>query len=246
MASEADPRRGEGEQSEGGVNQFFAYFGGKSSLSRYYPAPEHDTIVEPFAGAAGYETRYPRRKVVLVEKDERVATLWRYLIRVSAREILKLPDLAVGAKVSDLNVTPEAKLLIGYNVQFSASGGPRNSLTTWSAGSDSMWGPVLRARIAGQVEKIRHWRIIEGDYSLAPDVDATWYVDPPYEKMGAYYRCSAKAIDFKKLGAWCRSRRGQVMVCENEGATWLPFRPFVARAPSSNKASSAEVIWTNA
>jgi hypothetical protein len=227
------------------LNAFFSYFGGKSSLARYYPPPAHDTVIEPFAGAAGYATRYHRKRVILVEKDTRVAALWRYLIRVSARELLALPDLAEGGKVSDLRVSDEARLLIGYNVQFSASGGPRNSLTTWSKGSASMWGPVLRARLAAQVEKIRHWRLIEGDYTCAPDVEATWHIDPPYEKMGAYYRCGAKSIDFRALGRWCRARKGQVMVCENAGARWLPFRAFKSNAPSSNKAASAEVIWTN-
>lgn len=227
------------------LNQFFCYFGGKSSLSRYYPVPEHDTVIEPFAGAAGYATRYHRRKVILVEKDERVATLWRYLIKVSARDILRLPDLPLDGKVSDLVVSDEARLLIGYNVNFSAGGGPRNAFTSWSAGSASMWGPTLRARIAAQVEKIRHWKVIEGSYELAPNIRASWYVDPPYQTMGKHYRCGSAAIDFAALGRWCRERQGQVMVCENDGADWLPFRAFLPRAPSSNKAGSAEVIWTN-
>src|SRR5262245_29982092 len=102
------------------LNAFFTYFGGKSALARYYPEPEHDKLVEPFAVAAGYATRYHRRNVILVEKDPRVATLWRYLIRVSARDVLALPDIPEGGKVSDLRVSDEARLLIGYNVQFSA------------------------------------------------------------------------------------------------------------------------------
>lgn len=226
------------------LNSFFTYFGGKSALAKYYPPPIHETVIEPFAGAAGYATRYHRRKVVLVEKDPRVATLWRYLIRVSAREILALPLLERDGKVSDLHVCEEARLLIGYNVNFSAGGGPRNSLSSWAAGSSSMWGEVLRARIASQVERIRHWIVIEGDYTAAPGIIATWYVDPPYQVMGKHYRCGADAIDFKALGKWCRGRPGQVIVCENAGADWLPFRRFHAHAPSSNKEASAEVIWT--
>ena len=46
------------------------------------------------------------------------------------------------------------------------------------------------------------------------------------------------------LSEWCRSRRGQVMVCENEGARWLPFRPFRSIQSTSNGVSR-EVIWTN-
>ena len=48
--------------SQGGqvtrLRPFFCYYGGKWRAAPKYPPPEHDTIVEPFAGAAGYATRY--------------------------------------------------------------------------------------------------------------------------------------------------------------------------------------------
>ncbi len=234
------------------LNTFFAYFGSKWEPAKRYPPPRHDTIIEPFAGGAGYSVRYHRRKVILVEKDPRVATLWRYLINVSAREILRLPLLAPNGRVSELRVGDEARLLIAYNVD-RASAGPSDRFTRWSlrpADSHSVWGPTLRARIASQVERIRHWRVIEGDYSLAPDVEATWFVDPPYfGKLGDTYRCKGRALDFPALGAWCRSRRGQVMVCEQAPAAWLPFRHLGAVKATTRKAGhtgvSAEVIWTN-
>lgn len=98
-----------------------------------------------------------------------------------------------------------------------------------------------------QVGKIRHWRIIEGSYESAPDVEATWFIDPPYEVAGNQYPCSAADIDFAALGAWCRARRGQVMVCENDGAQWLPFKPFrrIQGVRDAGASSSTEAIWTN-
>jgi hypothetical protein len=105
---------------------------------------------------------------------------------------------------------------------------------------------VTKARIAAQLPKIRHWQLIEGTYDQAPDVEATWFIDPPYEVAGNHQygpRCQAKDLDFSALGAWCQQRRGQVMVCENVGASWLPFRPFVGMT-GSHKAS-VEAIWTN-
>lgn len=229
-------------------NAFFTYFGGKTHASRYYPAPEHDTIIEPFAGAAGYSVRHHRKRVVLVEKNPQVAAIWRYLIAVSARELLGLPDIPEGG-VSSMSVAPEAKLLIGFNCGSVSGQQPANRITSWGkAEPHCSWGPVLRARLAMQVERIRHWRIIEGDYSRAPSVRATWFIDPPYQREGTGYACPSTDIDFPALGRWCRARRGQVMVCENEGADWLPFRPFrmlPTTAAKRFKGGSREVIWTN-
>ena len=64
--------------------------------------------------------------------------------------------------------------------------------------------------------------MIEGEYSDAPDIAATWYVDPPYQTpAGAHY--PHKFTDHAALGEWCQSRRGQVIACDQEGSTWLPW-----------------------
>jgi len=228
------------------LNQFFGYFGAKHALARRYPAPRFETIVEPFAGSAGYATHHHGRRVLLVERDPRVANVWRYLLRVTPRELLSLPDLTIGQLVDDLDVCEEARDLISYWCGPGAGHG-RSKLSPQAADNpDQAWGRIVRARLASQVDKIRHWRVIEGDYSEAPDVEATWFVDPPYEVAGSakQYRQHAGLIDFAKLGAWCRSRRGQVIVCENEGAAWLPFRRF-RDLKSTGGTVSREVIWTN-
>ena len=94
----------------------------------------------------------------------------------------------------------------------------------------------MRDRVASQVDAIKHWRVIEGDYTEAPDAEATWFIDPPYNnKAGSHYPWGCDKIDYNALGQWCHQRRGQVIACENEGATWLPFRPFALLGRGLNK-----------
>jgi site-specific DNA-adenine methylase len=57
------------------LKPFFCYYGGKWRAAPHYPAPEHDRIIEPFAGAAGYSMRYPQKRVALYEKDPKTRTL---------------------------------------------------------------------------------------------------------------------------------------------------------------------------
>ncbi len=85
---------------------------------------------------------------------------------------------------------------------------------------------------------------IEGDYTMAPDVDATWFIDPPYDNAaGENYR--HHKLDRYALAQWCRGRRGQVIVCENEGASWLPFAPLRTFKRGLRAAGgSREVVWT--
>jgi hypothetical protein len=206
----------EQQAARGGVslNRFFNYFGSKAQVARHYPAPRYRHIIEPFAGGAGYALRHHHLAVTLIEKNPETAAIWRYLLGASEAEILRLPLIERGQDVETL-----------------ACCGPARR--------------TVRARLATQVGKIRHWRLIEGDYTLAPDIEATWFVDPPYEKAGrTTYVDGAGGLDFRALGAWCRARRGQVIVCENEGAAWLPFRYFRSLKSMSNDVSR-EAIWTN-
>jgi hypothetical protein len=67
--------------------------------------------------------------------------------------------------------------------------------------------------------------------------------DPPYVEMWHHYIHSQ--VDYSALGTWCRERRGQVTVCEAEGASWLPFRRFGAVKGGPARGTSQEVIWTS-
>lgn len=231
------------------LKPFWRYYGGKYRAAPRYPTPLHDTIIEPFAGAAGYSLRYPERRVILVEKYAVVAEMWRYLIRVPSAEIRAIPTGVTHIDELPSWVPSPARHLIGWWFN-SATVVPCKQLSAGRRKLAAMgrkfegWTEATRERIASQVSQIRHWQIIEGDYTIAPDIEATWFVDPPYNnRAGSYY--VENDVDYETLGAWCRSRQGQVMVCENEGATWLPFKPFAVLKAGVNGRGSREVLWTS-
>jgi hypothetical protein len=108
--------------------------------------------------------------------------------------------------------------------------------------------------VAEQAPLVRHWTIIEGDYTLAPNDKATWFIDAPYQRAGARatapkdkgrvrYPNGADDIDFKALAEWSLSRRGQVIACENVGANWLPFTPLRATQSVRPGGISDEAIF---
>jgi hypothetical protein len=227
------------------LKPFWCYYGGKWRSAPHYPAPRHDLLIEPFAGAAGYATRHHKHRVVLVEADPVVAELWRWLIGATEADVLALPA-EVPTTVRDLGLPPGPSALIGFWI---GKGGavPRQSSSAWmrqGLNPSGWWGVEVRARIAAQVGAIKHWTLIEGSYEAAPDEEATWYIDPPYQRAGTHYR--KRIVDYAALGAWCRTRRGQVIVCEEQGADWLPFEPFGSFKASPAKHGGkrcAEAVW---
>ena len=233
------------------LRPFFTYFGGKWRIAPKYPKPVHDTLIEPFAGSAGYALRYPHLNVSLVDANEAVAGTWDYIIHASESEIASLPEYdGTWDTVDDLNHLPqEARWLIGWWLNKGAAT-PCKRPSAWMRGNaeclgENHWGPGVKARIARQQPHVRHWAIEHGSYADIGNREATWFIDPPYEVAGKY---PTRDVDFDHLGEWCRSREGQAIVCENVGAKWLPFEPFVsAKATHSRYRSgvSVEAIWTN-
>ena len=55
---------------------------------------------------------------------------------------------------------------------------------------------------------------------------------------GAYSK-----VDYVALREWCLSRKGLLIVCEQEGADWLPFRPLYDLRVSSQRVTT-EVWWS--
>ena len=233
------------------LKPFWRYYGGKYRAAPRYPEPVFNTIIEPFAGAAGYSMRYPHLQVVLIEKYPVLAEIWRYLINVSEEEIRRIPLNPHSVDDLPMWVPVPARNLIGWWFN-NATAAPCKTLSAGRVKLAQMgrkmegWTEATRERIASQLQYIRHWRLVEGDFSQAPDVEATWFIDPPYNnRVGGHYVCGPSGISYPALGAWCRARRGQVIACENEGATWLPFRPFAVLKPGVNGCGSKEVIWTS-
>lgn len=263
----------------------FTYFGGKKGLARYYPPPAYGTIVEPFAGSAGYSLHWATagHRVILIERDPAIVALWRRLQAPDAAErIASIECPPAGTKIADPLIAfaaggeavggrwnPDAD---GADTAllFLAQGGGGGGLSAATALADATttgrqfsvtsrmvrkW-PLDQHRILAAIPRIRDWTIVEGSWdALPPEIDglrATWFVDPPYwvpddaaGTRGDGYRFGASQIDFEKLGDWCQSRRGQVIVCEQDGATWLPFRPLRRwTTATGGESDRLEVVWS--
>jgi len=227
------------------MKPFFPFFGSKWRTVPSYPAPEHDFIIEPFAGSAGYATRYADRRVLLIDRDPVIVDVWQYLIRVKPGEVLAIPD--VRKHIDELSALPqEARWLVGFWLN-KGSATPKDSPSAWCRTGlypDQFWGEAIRQRIAAQVERIRHWRIVEGSCFDSGDHCATWFIDPPYAgTCGRRYRGGHKGLDYQQIGRWSQRRRGLVIVCEQAGADWMPFVPFRRIKANHATAWSEEVVW---
>src|ERR1700743_2828997 len=95
------------------LRPFFSYMGSKYQLAKLYPEPRHSTIVEPFAGSAGYSLRYPDRDGVLVERYPILCEIWKWLINASPDDIRSLPGhLKAGDTIADYDLPRPAKWLM--------------------------------------------------------------------------------------------------------------------------------------
>lgn len=226
------------------MRPFFPYYGSKWNIARYYPSPTRQIVIEPFAGGAGYASFYDCPRVELFDADPIIVGVWSYLMRVTPAEIAALPEMPeVGDNVDNYQIPQEAKWLIGFWLN-RGSAQPKKSRTAYSARTDRAqlnWGARAKERIISQLPKLAGWNVTLSPYSHAPDVDATYFVDPPYGEKGKFYRVQFSA--FESLGEWCKARSGQVIVCEGVGATWLPFRELGSFKSSKGKAE--ERVWTN-
>jgi site-specific DNA-adenine methylase len=213
----------------------FYYYGRKKQIAKHYPAPSYGSIVEPFAGAAAYSLFGDnwRRHVVLVEKDERVAQVWKWLIEdATAEEIKSLPNLKIGEKSSEfLHIIHAAtKMAFKYRTIKVTPVLERN----WE---------ISKRMMAANLHKIKHWRLLCADYSLAPDIEATWFIDPPYKSApGMGYNHGSDSLDYPQLREWALKRRGELIFCEGQYGDYLPFKPLL-RLPGVAGKISVETVF---
>ena len=144
-------------------------------------------------------------------------------------------------------VCQEAKWLIGFwfNSGLVAPAPRRSNWARTPRLAAFFWGETIKSRLAKQVERIRYWKIVEGRWDDAPDIEAHWHIDPPYQNpAGQLYRYY-NGINRRQLAKWCKRRRGFVQVFESDGANWLRFEPLSIVNSQTHRASgySAEVVF---
>jgi site-specific DNA-adenine methylase len=213
----------------------FYYYGRKKQIAKHYPSPNYPAIVEPFAGSAAYSLygNNWKKDVILVEKDEKVAEIWQWLITEATRDrIQAMPDLKIGEKSSEfLQIIHAAtKMAFHYKTIKVTPVLARN----WQ---------ISKKYMADNLYKIKHWQIICGDYSEAPDIEATWFIDPPYKQdSGKGYRYGSDLIDYEHLAQWAENRQGEIIFCEGLHGDYLPFQPLLDLKGVAGK-TSKEVVY---
>jgi 16S rRNA G966 N2-methylase RsmD len=122
-------------------------------------------------------------------------------------------------------------------------------MSKWActATTQLIWGERVRRRLVAQLRHIREWTIEQRSFAEIPDQWATWFIDPPYQgKPGRAYRHNV--VDYAALAAYCQSRSGRVIVCENAGADWLPFAHLAyikaGGGARGGHRTSHEVVWS--
>ena len=219
----------------------FNYYGGKWRAALRYPRPLHSKIIEPFAGGAGYSLRYWWLDVTLLDVDSTLIHAWQWLQQASARDVMLLGNVTPGARVCDLSSCSGVQAFARHNANPASTGGRPN----FTARGANRWNRQRQAW-SRWPDRVRHWEIFAGDYRLACDSIATWFIDPPYStSAGQYYK--SDSLNYTKLSNWCETRSGQRIVCEQFGADWLPFQILghvKGQAKRNNRdRKNIELIW---
>ena len=148
-----------------------------------------------------------------IEADRQTCDLWHRLCEMTEEEIRDFPLPVVGQRTTDRWVIQAAQ-------------------SNWAAKAHSR---LVNPFIVRHFEQMRRFVTLPhhgyarrnviyrlGDYTEAPDIEATWFIDPPYQDVRDGYRhCD---IDYEALAEWCLSRQGQVIICEGSAGSWLPFK----------------------
>jgi hypothetical protein len=222
-----------------GDKNMWSYYGRKKKIIKKYPQPIYDLIIEPFAGSASYAYQYWEKDIILIDGYETVVKIWKYLQQAKPEDILRLPNVGVMENIDKYNyLADEEKWLMGYCIN-NGSTIPKH---TARHGNFNSWNRD-KIRIANDLYKIKHWKIFLGEYCSQDNNiknNATWFIDPPYQNNIYKYGYNKK-IDYSYLGRWCKDKLGQVIVCDDSTANWLPFEPLIEMAGQRKK--SKEFMW---
>lgn len=216
----------------------FYFFGAKNLLARHYQPPLHGIIVEPFAGSAAYSCfhlkRHREMRAVIIDRNDNVAAAWDFLKHCSPRDIRKYKTPPIGEYTTDffLKVCTtsnschlNAKMKVTKRMLETFEYQRRRML-------DLLW---IRNRIS----------FIHDDYRNFPNIEATWFIDAPYQRKTdrrAGFENSKRNKEYAELAAYAKERNGQVIVCEKAGANWMDFEPFRDNKTGLDSRYS-EVVW---
>jgi len=209
-------------------------------------------IIEPFAGGASYSLAHHEHQVWLNDIDGAVAAIWNFIIHSLGSGSAEIPsefmqNVKQGDKVSKMPGAESWPLGLLRLIQSEANVGTQGATGIHDQVTKFAVPTIKRlpAKMAYWAPRVAHWRITQCDYRDLPNLEATWFMDPPYNNAaGQRYR--HHGIDYAELAEWCRSRRGQVIVCEQVGATWLPFEDLAPRQGVRSryqKSETREVVW---
>lgn len=217
----------------------FYYYGRKKQIAHLYPKPIYDVIVEPFAGSAAYSLNSDNweKQVYLRDASEWCIEIWKYLQQASVGDIISLPKLEIGDSLNNFKQLSKAEqYLIGVHIN------PGSSVPKRTATKANRW-EAGRKYISLNLHKIKHWNIELGNYTDAPNLQATWFIDPPYQTAGIYYQKTN--LNYLDLAQYVLTRSGQIIACEGEGASYLPFEHLgIVNNGGLNKAKrKSEVVF---
>ena len=216
----------------------FYYYGRKKQIAKHYPKSIFDTIIEPFAGSAAYSLygNNWEKRVILIEKDEKVFDIWDWLINhATENDIQNLPELKVGEKSSEFLHIVHAATKMAFH--FKTIKVTPVLARNWE---------ISRRIFLQNLYKIKHWEIYKADYSSAPNIEATWFIDPPYKGLsGMGYRHSSKILNYETLAQWTLKRKGEIIFCEGIEADYLPFKPLIELKGVAGKSSKEMIYYQN-
>jgi hypothetical protein len=190
----------------------FYYLGRKGRAAKTYPAPEYPLVIEPFAGSMAYSLHWRPSFAIGIERDEQTADLWHRLVSMTPQEIRGHTAPVVGERTTDRWVIQAGQSNWSNDSNY-------RTVTPWMVQHFDQQRRLALKHLDYAKRSVLYRC---GDYRDAPDVEATWFIDPPYEGVIRGYRYGNP--DYDELATWCLSRKGQVIVCEGPGATWLPFQ----------------------